>query len=63
MKTLTTITIDNETITPAECEALWLDWHEGKSYTSAMAAERGTSLVHMSALIFAGEKIYKGESK
>ena len=61
MKTLTTITIDNETITPAECEALWLDWRDLER-TDDMAEKRGCDINHMSALIFAGEKIWKGET-
>ena len=61
MTTRVTIDIDNETITPAECEALWLDWAAGRR-TDELAAERGTSLVHMCALIFAGKQIATGEA-
>jgi hypothetical protein len=60
MTTKITITIDNETITPAECEALWLDWDAGR-ITKTMAAERGTTLCHLCHLIFTGKDIASGD--
>ena len=62
MTTRVTIEVDGETITPAECEALWLDWNDGRR-TDELAAERGCGLRHISALIFAGKRIVEGESK
>ena len=56
------IVVDGEEITPAECEALWLDWGAGRR-TDELAAERGCGLRHISALIFAGKRIATGEVK
>jgi hypothetical protein len=55
-----TIVVDGETITPAECEALWLDWDAGR-FTSTMAAERGATLGHVCQLIFTGKDIARGD--
>jgi hypothetical protein len=59
MTTRVTIDVDNETITPAECEALWLDWDAGRP-AQTLADERGTTLVHVCNLIFTGKDIARG---